>query len=50
MLAGDKTSVKAGDEDASIDVGQRYDSVRIPFELSRVHQGLEAAALGTVQM
>ena len=50
MLAGNKTSVKAGDEDASVGAGQRYDSVRVPFEFSRVYQGLEAAAPGTVQM
>ena len=50
MLAGDKTSVKAGDEDASVGARQRYDSVRVPFELARVYQGLEAAAPGTVQM
>ena len=50
MLAGDKTSVKAGDEDASVGAGQCYDSVRVPFEFSRVYQGLEAAAPGTVQM
>lgn len=37
MLAGDKTSVKAGDEDASVGAGQRYDSVRVPFEFSRVY-------------
>ena len=48
MLAGDKTSVEAGDED--VGAGQRYDSVRVPFELARVYQGLEAAAPGTVQM
>ena len=50
MLAGDKTSVEAGDEDASVGARQRYDSVRVPFELARVYQGLEAAAPGTVQM
>ena len=50
MLAGDKTSVKAGDEDAPVGAGQRHDSVRVPFELARVYQGLEAAAPGTVQM
>ena len=50
MLAGDKTSVKAGDEDASVGAGQCDDSVRVPFEFPRVYQGLEAAAPGTVQM
>ena len=50
MLVGDKTSVKAGDEDASVGAGQRYDSVWVPFEFSRVYQGLEAAAPGTGQM
>ena len=33
-----------------IGAGQRYDSVRVPFELARVYQGLKAAAPGTVQM